>query len=176
MNNQYKPNDKVRIVKASMPSYWYSKNIGEVFTVLEVLDMEGRVKIKEDPICYLRLEDIEHYDIQPEEQVTITTTYGELAKVYAILGRVRSVDCISNPHSLWNISMNLLDPNAVKRNSFPQYKSMLDDSQVLGYSSYQKEWLEHLFEESRVQREIRELEETITKAQEQLKTLKTNLK
>lgn len=174
MNKLYKPNDKVRVVKASMPSYWYSKSIGEVFTVLEV--QEERVKIKEDSICYLRFEDIEHYAIQPEDQVTITTTYGELAKVYAILGRVRSVDCISNQHSLWNISRNLLDPNSFKRNGFPQYKTMLDDSQVLGYSSYQKEWLEHLFEESRVQREIRELEETITKAQEQLKTLKTKLK
>ncbi len=112
--------------------------------------------------------------ISPEDEVTITTTYGELAKVYAVLSGTNGE---SRGKDLWDLCSELLcDSYAVTRNkkywSFGLHKKT--PAELLNYTEYQDAWEKHLFQpkETEQQRKIRELEETIKKAQEQIQSLK----
>lgn len=107
--------------------------------------------------------------IRPEDEVTITTTYGELARAYAILGKVGGM---SYGTGLWSIIGELIDGAGSVYDRMVWRKDL---EEAGSYSKYQKEWLAALFPkptpvESPTQRKARELreqaEELLAKAKE----------
>lgn len=58
--SKFKAGDKVRVVKASLPSYWYADKIGEVFTITDVYgEYSLSYRIKEYEAGLLQHGDIE---------------------------------------------------------------------------------------------------------------------
>lgn len=107
--------------------------------------------------------------IKPEDSVTITTTYGELAAAYAILGRENGETIGSK--SLFRAISELIDPN--QKVYREQYDAMLNSPD---YYTFQPQWLAALFsQETEQQKQIKELEATIKKASEQLSELKKGI-
>ena len=53
-------------------------------------------------------------NIKPEDEVTITVTYRDLAKMYALLG---SVSCTYSDHRLYYRLEKMLDPSGYIRDS-----------------------------------------------------------
>lgn len=96
-------------------------------------------------------------NIKPEDEVTIATTYGELARAYAVLGKVNGKDYGS---ALWSKIATMLDP------SEEVYSKIIDNKtfgQLSDYNSIQSGWLDLLFPqepmETSQQKQIRELRE-----------------
>ena len=54
----FKEGDKVKVIKASLPSFWYADKIGSVFTLRKLVSY-GKWAIEEDHTSYLAPEDIE---------------------------------------------------------------------------------------------------------------------
>ena len=109
-------------------------------------------------------------NVLPTDSITITTTYGELAKVYAVVGRMNGEDF---GESLFYIISNLMDEDdkALDSNIRP------DSWKDLGnYYSYQKQWLEAIFpackQKTEAQLKLEELQRTIEDAQRQIEQLK----
>lgn len=111
--------------------------------------------------------------IKPEDEVTITTTYGELAKVYIILGNVNGK---SYGDDLWDIAKRLLDdPDQRKYNQCIQFDIELGSKIVpfIDYNSWQQSWIEYLFpQETEQEKKIHELEETIAQITKRIEELK----
>lgn len=107
--------------------------------------------------------------IKPEDEVTITTTYGDLAEVYAVMGAVCGA---SFGGCVWGIAKGLLDPNQKVYNSLrPNLTGHID------YSSFQGEWLAALFTKedpktNQLNEVISTLEKELIKAKNQLKEIK----
>lgn len=114
--------------------------------------------------------------VSPEDEVTITTTYGELAKVYTVMGKV-------NGHqygkTLYRISDNIFTDNEIKNKRIFDSVRNLSWEGLKDYNSYQKEWIKALFGEQESEEEkakalkIKELEESINNAKKQLEELKS---
>lgn len=104
--------------------------------------------------------------INTEDEVTITTTYRELARVYAILGKVNNAAF----SSLFKQVAALLDPDYKK---YAKFVSPIDKSNILNYHSYQFSWEELLFGEQETQHQIqiRELREQAEALLERAKEL-----
>ena len=108
-------------------------------------------------------------NIKPTDEITITTTYGELARVYAVLGSASCGKLLAG-EDIWRKCQSIFDPDQ------KIYDAIIPDSdvRVMCYATYQKEWLDALFPqetETESQRKIRELRETIEKAQRQIQEL-----
>ena len=95
-------------------------------------------------------------NIKPEDEVTITVTYRELATVYAIYG---SVNGAGNSY-LFKKLENMLDYN---RKVYDKVVGNKTREQILNYNQYQKEFEALLFPqepvETKQQKQIRELRE-----------------
>lgn len=113
--------------------------------------------------------------IKPEDEVTITTTYGELARAYAVLGNVNGADY---GESLYNIAAEAFgDSYDQTGNSkfweFGLGKMSKKKKDITDYNAYQKEWEKLIFnQKSEKDLKIEELEKTIAEAQKQLQELK----
>lgn len=109
----------------------------------------------------------------PEDKITVTITYGELAKIYAYMG------CTNGRmeyNTLWHKAKELLDPTKKIR---AEAYSMIRDTisfDVFDYRSIEEEWLSLLFPRepalTEQQKKVIELEETILKAKQQIEELK----
>lgn len=107
-------------------------------------------------------------NIRPEDEVTITTTYGELARVYAVMGHVNGKDFSK---TLWQISKEMLSDTT--HDIYDEHLNTKDVYEVIDYSEYQEKWINALFNKKTEQQlQIEALEETIRKAAEQIKKLK----
>lgn len=102
--------------------------------------------------------------VKPEDKVTIETTYGDLAAAYHALSH-------QNGHygyPLWRIIRDEIDLN---RNE--EVERIYNSGPSIDYQYVEKQFLELLFpQESEESKRIRELEETILKAQQQIAELK----
>ena len=108
-------------------------------------------------------------NIKPEDEVTITVTYRDLAKMYALLG---SVSCTYSDHRLFYRLEKMLDTSGNIRD-----KVVVDNvpyENRLNYKEYQEEFEALLFPEpieTEQQKQIRELREQAEAMQEQSKAL-----
>ena len=108
-------------------------------------------------------------NIKPEDEVTITVTYRDLAKMYALLG---SVSCTYRDHRLFYRLEKMLDPSGDIRDSVVVNNIPYENR--LKYEEYQKEFESALFPEhveTEQQKQIRELREQAEAMQEQSKAL-----
>lgn len=100
---------------------------------------------------------MKEHNIKPEDEVTITATYRDLAKIYALLG---TTSCKYADHSLFYKLENMLDPSGHIRD-----KVVVDNvpyENRLNYKEYQEEFEVLLFPETietEQQKQIRELRE-----------------
>ena len=103
--------------------------------------------------------------MKPNDKIAVEITLAELARIYAVMGKVTvSADC-----TLWDKAMELLDP---KREVYDAIISARDGRTTLQYHTYREEWLNALFKQGTEQeKRIRELKETIAKAQQQIEEL-----
>ena len=103
--------------------------------------------------------------MKPTDKITVEITLGELARIYAVMGKATAIA----DRTLWDKAKELLDP---KRKVYDAIIAVRDGWTTLQYHTYREEWLNALFkQESEQQKRIRELKETITKAQQQIKEL-----
>lgn len=98
--------------------------------------------------------------IKPEDEVTITTTYGELARAYAVLGKVNGKTI--GKEVLWCTIRKLLeDPFQEIYNKEITLDRSIED--LADYAAIQEDWLNSLFPpepvETEQQKQIRELRE-----------------
>lgn len=84
--------------------------------------------------------------ITPETEVTITTTYGELARAYFVMG---SVTGRRGEATLWKAIGNLLGDKS--RSNYTKFNPVAD-LMVIDYAKYQEDW-EALFFKSKEQQE-----------------------
>jgi len=66
---------KVKVIKSSKNTYWYSDKIGRVFEVYEKIwkKMDGlKYRLKEEPICLLDVDDVEIIGDKSKEKVIFT--------------------------------------------------------------------------------------------------------
>lgn len=176
--SKFKDGDKVRVVSAQLKSYWYADLIGKEFIIINNNTNSFGWNIKGHSGYYLRECDIElvkdNKKISPEDEVTITTTYGELAKVYAVMGCVNGKDYGKN---IFNTVANILDPSQSRYDNVIYTK--IPKTARLEYVEYQDKWIKALFGEQESEEEkakalkIKELEESINNAKKQLEELKS---
>ena len=108
-------------------------------------------------------------NIKPEDEVTITVTYRDLAKIYALLG---TTSCKYGDHSLFYKLENMLDPSGHIRDKV--VVSNVSYENRFKYQEYQEEFESALFPEpveTEQQKQIRELREQAEAMQEQSKAL-----
>lgn len=103
--------------------------------------------------------------MKPEDKVVIEVSLRELARVYAVMGRVNGK--VGTSPLVWNLARDVLDPDGNKYGSF----RIGEIEDICAYYSYQAEW-ESLFFDDETTRKIKELEATITLAQQQIQELK----
>lgn len=117
----------------------------------------------------MKEQNVQQKNIKPEDEVTITVTYRDLAKMYAFLG---SANCIYSDHQLYYRLECILDPAGKVRNEVIYKKVPYYDR--LNYDKYQEEFEAALFPEpveTEQQKQIRELREQAEALQEQSKEL-----
>ena len=109
-------------------------------------------------------------NIKPEDEVTITVTYRDLAKIYALIG---SSTCRYMDENLYLRLMSMLDSGGDIRYNIVYQK--VPRSERLDYAAYQEEFEAALFPqeptETEQQKQIRELRERAEALQEQSKIL-----
>lgn len=104
--------------------------------------------------------------ITPYTEVTITTTYGELARVYYVTGRVNGRDY---GKSVWSIAKDLLDDE-----SSSIYWGNKPNLELINYHAVQEQW-EALFFKTKEQQEkeivIKEKRAMIAQLEKQIEQL-----
>jgi hypothetical protein len=112
-------------------------------------------------------------NVLPTDSITITTTYGELAKAYAVIGRMNGEDFGEN---LFSTISKLMDEGDKVLDSNIRPDSWKD---LGNYYSYQKQWLEAIFpaykQKTEAQLKLEELQKTIEDAQRQIEQLKEEI-
>lgn len=106
------------------------------------------------------------------KEVTITTTYGELARAYAVLGKVNGYDL---GDCLWlTVEASIRQVSAGCSEAYTESIWPKSDIEVIPYRRYQQEWLEALFGEqvSEKQKQIKELEAKAEELLEKVRELK----
>lgn len=108
------------------------------------------------------------------DEVTITITLAELAKAYAVLGKVYDRN---EGESLYSIAQGVLDPEGVIYWDLDNRDLMEKCTPSIDYCSIQDKWEDLFFEpeEADIQRKIRELKETAAKIQQQIKELEEEI-
>lgn len=106
-------------------------------------------------------------NMKPNDVFTYTFTYREIARLYAILGKATG----SFPSMFWEEIRDKLDPGQML---YDRYIREKDYKEVMHYHTYGDRWERAIFapKETEEQKKIKELEETIKKAQEQIQELK----
>ena len=129
--------------------------------------INGLLMIASDELKYFKLKEENVMPISSEDEVTITTTYRELARVYAILGKVDGAAF----SSLFNQVAAMLDPDYKK---YSKFISPIDKRDVLNYHSYQFSWEALLFSEQETpqQIQIREQAEALLQKAKELEGTK----
>ena len=103
--------------------------------------------------------------MKPNDKITVEITLAELAKIYAIMGCSNG----GTYTSLYYKGRELFDCAALDWQV--AFKSITNNG-LIDYDKIEEAWLKHLFKkETDEQRKIRELKETIAKAQQQIKEL-----
>jgi len=105
--------------------------------------------------------------MKPEDKVVIEVSLRELARVYAVMGRVNGkIDNLDV--TLWEVAGKHLDPFGRR---YAKFMYSVESSNTLDYNSYQDKW-ESLFFDDETTQKIKELEATIAIAQQQIQKLK----
>ena len=116
----------------------------------------------------MKEQNIKPKNIKPEDEVTITVNYRDLALAYAVLGKTTGPDS-----RLYKQAKDMLDPNWKAYDSLKLRNKTSD--QILRYGDYYKEFESLLFPQEPVetgqQKQIRELREQAEALQEQSKEL-----
>lgn len=104
--------------------------------------------------------------MKPTDKITVEITLAELAKIYAIMGRS------NGSHAGWTLygeGYGLF--GAIDGAWNDKLKDIIADG-IINYHQIEKEWVDYIFkQETEQQKRIRELKETITKAQQQIEEL-----
>lgn len=117
--------------------------------------VSGAVVIDKDEMKYFKLKEENVMPIKPEDEVTITTTYRELARLYVIMGK-----CNGDTNGELFVKLkSLLDIGGDKYDKLIRPMSSARD--ILNYNEYQSKWEGMLFGEQETQQQIqiRELRE-----------------
>jgi|SRR5690606_40071 len=106
--------------------------------------------------------------MKPTDKITVEITLAELARIYAVMGKVTAAaDC-----TLWDKAKELLDPKGEVYGAIIVARHDGRTTTTLQYHAYREEWLNALFkQETEQEKRIRELKETIAKAQQQIEEL-----
>ena len=107
--------------------------------------VSGAVVIDKDEIKYFKLKEENVMPIKPEDEVTITTTYRELAVCYAVLGKIHQG---GNEESLWSKLKGILDPEQKVYNALIYEK---DFYKIVKYNEYSSVWESLLFPQKLVE-------------------------
>lgn len=142
---------------------------GTCIPCFERLDWMTSRFIHVDNVTPLKpIDDITPLKPKPEDEITITTTYGALAEVYAVMGKSNGDP---GEGDLWSIAEKILDPNRRVYNELsPELTGSID------YESIQEEWLEALFPTEVGCPKQKQLQEVISNLEEQLREAKNTLK
>lgn len=111
------------------------------------------------------------YKINPEDKVVLTLSYRQVAKLYAIMGRVNG----TGDSSCWGKLKEIVeDFDQSKYNSFVYEREHAD---AMEYSEYQDEWEKILFSEQKSEAEIQleKLQEQIKELEKQAQKLKESI-
>lgn len=103
--------------------------------------------------------------MKPEDKVVIEVSLRELARAYAVMGKVNGREGASK--TVWDLAKDILDTEGDKYWGFGFGKI----KDVCNYYGYQDKW-ESLFFGDETTRKIKELEATIALAQQQIQELK----
>lgn len=119
-------------------------------------DNQSTTSEQESKEQQMKEQNIKQSNIKPEDEVTITVTYRDLAKMYALFGRT---GCKYGNHQLYYKLKRMLDPSGTIRGNV-----LLDIRQdlTLQYELYQEKFESLLFPEpieTEQQKQIRELRE-----------------
>ena len=117
---------------------------------------------------------MKEHNIKPEDEVTITATYRDLAKIYALLG---TTSCKYGDHSLFYKLENMLDPSGHIRDKV--VVSNVSYENRFKYQEYQEEFEALLFHEpieTEQQKQIRELREQAEALLQKAKDIESNQK
>lgn len=160
-NEKFKVGDEVVLARGN------SRGKGVVISTNNPI---GTLSVKWDdgmPPSFMMAGNTLEYAIKsPEDLVTITTTYGELAKAYAVFGTTNG-----HPYgeSLFGIARGILDP---EQKIYDQFFYVEDEpEQREDYVSYQEDWLKVLFKEYSNNKEKQEIINQIETLQTRLKEL-----
>ena len=108
--------------------------------------------------------------MKPTDKITVEITLAELAKIYAVMGRANgeTVDKL-----FWR-ARELFGDIVIDPRMRDKIEEIISGG-IIDYYRIEKEWIDTLFkQETEQQRRIRELKETIAKAQQQLEELEKN--
>ena len=145
------------------------ERVGEKGEGLVSNDLPGvtDVAISRCEYKYFELVEDKPKPIRPEDEVTITTTYGDLARAYALLGRAKGKTF--GDESLFSKIAVLIDPYGEKYDNF----NFPDDAYMLDYYSYQQKWLDTLFPQKTEQEvAIEEKQKEIDRLEKEIKELR----
>lgn len=108
--------------------------------------------------------------MKPTDKITVEITLAELAKIYAVMGFAP----IETTDKLFLKAHEFFGGIVIDLKMRKKIKEIIDGG-IIDYYRIEKEWLDTLFkQEAEQQRRIRELKETIAKAQQQLEQLEKN--
>lgn len=153
--------------------YFFSNYYKDGFSVSTVTDEgdgcyeDGNTVILIDEMKYFKLNEENVMPIKPEDEVTITTTYRELARLYVIMGK-----CNGDTNGELFVKLkSLLDIGGDKYDKLIRPMSSARD--ILNYNEYQSKWEGMLFGEQETQQQIqiRELREQAEALLEKAKEL-----
>lgn len=146
-------NNKIQNKGYFQEYYWGGFKINRVWNNCGFIN--GLLMIASDELKYFKLKEEDVMPIKPEDEVTITTTYRELARLYVILGKANG----NTNGRLFVKLKSLLDIGGDKYNKL--IRPMTSARDILNYGEYQSKWEGMLFGEQETQQQIqiRELRE-----------------
>lgn len=152
---------------------WYQHSVNGCYTI-DALDhafrgynglIEDTIVINTDAMKFFELVEgdinVNNNNITPETEVTITTTYGDLAAVYYVMGKSNGREYGA---SLWDIAKGLLDLDQVIYNN---NHDMIKHG-IIKYVDIQKEWEDLLFKPSEKDLKKKEQQDKIDKLKKEL--------
>lgn len=106
--------------------------------------------------------------MKPTDKITVEITLAELAKIYAIMAHASGTSSF-----LYALADEMFD-GVVNHEILGELEDCIGQG-VIRYHLVEKEWLDSLFsQETEQQKRIRELKETIAKAQQQIEELENS--
>lgn len=157
---------KVKVIKATLASYWYANRIGEVFEVETCTADQEKFTYKEvnrEVNRYFDKDDVEIINeekaMKREDKVSVEMTLQEAAWLYAITARANG----TVGYGIYKIFKSLVDPDGKAYN-----KCVADKFDLIDYRVVQKEFEAAIFDKkSPAQIELEGLQMKISELQDQ---------